>query len=275
MNNGNPFSQFTSMTPQMLYQMQNQVSNFNSSYQPNTPMIEKIDFKNQNNFLHNNVGDSVFSEYVTEYTIHMDSADRDISLYGNPFKFTVHFNDTTQPNISRRFKNVKYIRLENIILPKIYKISPSTDIAGTFPDASGNVFSSDSTYTLTNEKYLLLKIKELANDRVFSTGNIVKSDTIKIYFDVSLNSYYNSWTTNQNSFVFSNGNLGNIKRLTFELYDSDGTQLLMTGILSYGSIGSIPTTNLTHPSNKYTQMAITLIFGIVENEVNTNTKYEN
>ena len=166
------------------------------------------------------------------------------------------------------------------------------DPSGTCEDPSGNVFSSK--YILTNQRYLLLKIKELTNDRVLSTGNIVKSETIKLYYDVTLNQYYTSWTTNQNSYVFSNANLGNVKRLSFELYDSYGNQILMytsnnAGLnstpLNYNTLYThdasgnitgevISLNNLNHPLNQNTQMAITLIFGVVENEINTNTQYD-
>jgi len=256
-------------------------------------MIERVDFRNQNNMIHNNVGDNVLAEHITEYTIHMDSVDRDISLYYNQFKFTVHFGDTTEPNIERRFKNIKYIKLENVILPTSSAIDLSgNDASGTSMDASGNVYSS--RYILTDQRYILLKIKELANDRVLSTGNIVKSDTVKLYYDVTLNSYYSSWTTNQNSFVYTNANLGNVKRLSFELYDSNGNQILMftsndNGLsgpqLNYNTFYTfdasgnitgevVAENNLNHPLNQNTQMAVTLIFGVVENEVNTNTQYD-
>lgn len=277
MNNQNPFDY---VTPQMLYQMNNnnQASNFNRSYMPNNPVIERPDFKNHHNMMHNNVGDSILSEHITEYTIHINSVDRDPSVYNNQFKFSVQFGDTTQsyPNITRRFKNIKYIKLENVILPVSSTITTALlDPSGIYVtgDAS-NVFSNASSNIITNQKYLLLKIKELGNDRVLSTGNIVKSDTIKLYYDVQLNTWDNSWTTNQNSFVYPNANLYTVKKLSFELYDSYGNQILMAGVLPFGSIGATPTTNLTHPLNNYSQMEITLIFGVVENGMNTDPNFE-
>jgi hypothetical protein len=284
---GNPNANFNYMTSNTMNQMNNQISNFKNSYTQNTPLIEKQDYRNQNNMLHNNVGNRVLAENVIEYSIHMDSYDRNINIYPNQFKFSVHFNDSTQPCIEKQFKNIKYIRLENVILPTYYKIDISNNSVSGYRDASGFGFSNNSNYKLTNDRFLVLKIKELENNRVFSTGNVIRGDTIKLYWDVNLNQFYDSWTTNQNSFVYTNGNLENIKRLSFELYDSYGDKLLMSNIgnvstdTSNNIIVTDPSGNnitnapqlLEHPLNKYTQMAVTLIFGVVQNDMNTDPNY--
>jgi hypothetical protein len=269
--NGNPNANFNYMTSNTMNQMNNQISNFKNSYTQNTPLIEKQDYRNQNNILHNNVGNSVLAENVIEYSIHMDSRDRDITLYPNQFKFSVHFNDyNMQPSIDKKFKNIKYIRLENIILPHVYYVDVSNISTNTtYTDASGNRFSDSDDYVMTNNKFLLLKIKELANDRVLSTNNIIRNDTIKLYYDVILNKFYDSWTTNQNTFVYTNGNLNNITKLTFELFDPEGNQLFFIGDILNISDATI----LTCPLNKYTQMTITLIFGVVQNDMNTDPNY--
>jgi hypothetical protein len=266
---GNPNANFSYMTPQTMYQINNQVSNFKNSYTPNSPIIEKQNYQNQNNMLHNNVGNNILSENVIEYSIHIDSIDRNINIYPNQFKFSVHFNDNNmQPTIDKKFKNIKYIRLENIILPHVYSVDLSSTNT-TYTDISGNRFSDNDDYEMTNNKFLLLKIKELANDRVLSTNNIVRSDTFKLYFDVSLNKFYDSWTTNQNSFVYLNSNLNNVSKLTFELFDPEGNQLFFNGIISNIENKLL----LTCPLNKYTQMTITLIFGIIQNDLNTEPNY--
>ena len=269
-HSGNPNANFNYMTPQTMYQMNNQVSNFKNSYTQNTPLIEKQNYQNQNNMIHNNVGNSVLAENVIEYSIHMDSVDRNINIYPNQFKFSVHFNDyNMQPSIDKKFKNIKYIRLENIILPHVYSIDTSgLSTNTTYTDASGNRFSDNDDYVMTNHKFVLLKIKELANDRVLSTNNIVRSDTIKLYYDVTLNKFYDSWTTNQNSFVYTNSNLNNVSRLTFELFDPEGNQLFFIG-----NIADANKSILACPLNKYTQMTITLIFGTVQNDINTEPNY--
>lgn len=268
MNNGNPFDNFNNMTPQTMNMIKSGMSNFKTSYMPNSPFIEKQDYRNQNNMLHNNLGNNVLAENIVEYSIHMDSIDRNTSIYQNQFKFAVHFNDTTQPCIDKKFKNIKYIRLENVILPHVYCVT-GTSTNNTYTDPSGNKFSDNEDYVMTNNKYLVLKIKELANDRVLSTGNLIRSDCVKLYFDVELNKFYDSWTTNQNTFVYTNGNLNNVTKLSFELYDPEGNLLLFQGI----DINNTNNTNLTYPLNKYTQMTITLIFGVVQNDMNTDPNY--
>jgi hypothetical protein len=270
---GNPNANFNYMTPNTMYQINNQVSNFKDSYKQNNPMIEKQDYRNQNNMLHNNVGSNILAENVVEYSINMDSADRNLDLYPNQFKFSVHFTgtDITQPCIDRKFKNIKYIRLENVILPNSFNISSTINNKNTYKDASDNYFSYDDNYIMTNNKYILLKIKELSNDRVFSTGNVIRSDTVKLYFDVSLNKFYDSWTTNQNTFVYTNGNLNNVSKLSFELFDPEGNLLLFQSLDPYTKYSN--NTYLKNPLCKYTQMSITLIFGIVQNDMNTEPNY--
>jgi hypothetical protein len=71
--------------------------------------------------LYPNIAESVVSENVSEYVIIIDSSDRNLDLYPNPFKLKAFFNqsdDTTRLNIPRVFENVKFFRIENVILPK-------------------------------------------------------------------------------------------------------------------------------------------------------------
>ena len=250
----------------------NKNNNFNNAFRSNVPMINHQNNKNQNNIIHNNIGENITYDHITEYTIHINSVDRDISIYPNQFKFSVHFGDVTKPNISKRFSNIRYIKLENVILPESYKIDTSfNDPSGTNIDPSGNVISSNQNYITTNKRYILLKMKELSNERVYSTGDSVRSDTIKLYYDVKLNQYCNSWATNQNSFQYTNGNLGNIKKLTFELFDGDGNQILF---LCNNSSPNVPVSYLNNPLNVNNQMEISLVFGIIENDLNTLPNFE-
>lgn len=112
--------------------MHNNYSNYNinKSFQPTTPLIGHIDYSNKNNLLHNNVHDKVLDENIIEYKIDIDSIDRDITVYPDPFSFVVNFapipsscsygqrmGGTPTPHILIDFRNVKYIKLQNIILP--------------------------------------------------------------------------------------------------------------------------------------------------------------
>lgn len=64
-------------------------------------------------------------EYTTEYVIYLHSGDRDAKTYPNPFDYKIEFNPVAgsrQAYISRVFKNIKYISLKAICVPRRYYI---------------------------------------------------------------------------------------------------------------------------------------------------------
>jgi len=73
--------------------------------------------------LYPNISDSLAAENVSEYVIIIDSSDRNTTLYPNPFILKTFFNqsdDATRLNIPRVFENVKFMRIESVILPRQY-----------------------------------------------------------------------------------------------------------------------------------------------------------
>lgn len=182
-------------------------SNVQDSFSQNKPLIERQEYVNTGNILHNNLAENLLSENVFEYNIYIDSADRDISKYYSPFEFKVYFSEIADyPKIDQNFKNVKYINLNYIILPPTNVLfANNTLIADKEPNPDVNyglfrgnylTFSSNNQYTfpggtaiipsvptlnpgvkwpvqsnpITTNKYLILKIKELDNLRVKSTS---------------------------------------------------------------------------------------------------------
>lgn len=245
------------VTPYNNQMMNQQLGNINRSFTPNTPLIEAPDFRNRNELLHNNVNENTITDNVTEYTIHIDSVNRDPSMYPNQFKFTTSFGGNMEPNINRSFKNVLYIKILNVILPKSTKAIDTTTM------------STDTEDVLENDRYLILKIKELSDNHTLSTGTFIRDDTIRLLLNHNLGTYYTEWQSIKNKFAFSPTKLGNINRLSFELYDSHGQQILFQGSDSTVTDKS----HFTHQFNKYTQMSIMLTMGVVENELNTKTNF--
>jgi hypothetical protein len=71
--------------------------------------------------LYPNLSENLAAENVTEYIIIIDSSDKNTALYPNPFILKTFFNqsdDATRLNIPRVFENVKFMRIENVILPR-------------------------------------------------------------------------------------------------------------------------------------------------------------
>jgi len=78
---------------------------------------DKPDFRD-NNFIS-------ASEYVAEYNVYINSSDRDCVAYPDPFNYRVEFNPvagTKQAYINRVFENVKYVDLQNVIVPRTYHV---------------------------------------------------------------------------------------------------------------------------------------------------------
>jgi hypothetical protein len=91
--------------------------------------------------LYPNIADNVVSENVSEYVVIIDSSDRNLSLYPNPFKLKAFFNqsdDATKLNIPRAFENVKFLRIENVILPRNYFLAKYS-ISGLSLDTIANI----------------------------------------------------------------------------------------------------------------------------------------
>ena len=92
--------------------------------------IQEADFKKSNEarpFLHNNFTEIDYDEDVNEVVLKIDSNDRNIDKYIDPFSFRVRFNQTASnfdefgnsgPIILNRYDNIKYIKLIEAIIPR-------------------------------------------------------------------------------------------------------------------------------------------------------------
>lgn len=258
----NPFGNYMQMTyPQ---QMNAGLHNFNQAFQDNRPIIEKQNFANQNNLLHNNVGRNLMLESTQEYVIDIDSYNRTTTTYLDPFSYVVSFNPSIPaiaPYLHRTFKNVKYVRVDSVILPKYYAIKDN-----------GGSWELDTDKDLSKERYVVLKMKNLDSIRNLSTNNIVESNGIKLIPDtipLSSNFYYAIPANNSNIIqLYNDSLLGNLSRLDVAFYDSYGAQLAYTNLTS-----SVATTDVRNPLNKNLQNDITISLGVVENEMNTEVKF--
>ncbi len=300
--NANPFGVFKSQTTTA--QQNNNQYNFNKSFQENSALIERQNWQNQNNTLHNNLGTNILSENINEYRISIDSKDRDVSYY-NPFKYNVIFSPAGKqnikekdwidpnnkslgkmtknilydappmPHIKRSFKNIKFIRLENIILPKYNRIIKNTIT---------NIYSIDTSSDISNDRYIILKIKEfttsnMTSDTLLGTNNAIETGFVIVPDTVRSNSYSGlPYYTTRN---YENGLLGNVNKLSFEFTDSDGNLLELEIIDQNGNMLNEKfdtlinnSNNLNNIYNTIYQNHMSFTFGVVENRLNTNTKYE-
>jgi len=245
---------------------------FNTSFQQPTPIINRMDYKNYGNLIHNNIGDEVFDEHIVEYRVNIDSIDRDTSYYPDPFSYKVMFNPPSgrpdkdgvyfsgrpQPHILKEFKNVKYVKLEQITLPR-------------FKDTSGDeVDTTSNSSKLANKRYITLRIKELENIFTYGTNRKLDNNFAMIVPDKFIGTEFYTGTPYYGSKIFKNSQLGNITTLTVSFCDNKGNKISVGGI----DTSIVDEEDARSPLYEGFQHNFSLIIGVVESQVNINTKHE-
>ena len=324
MDQFNNFSNYKSMNSMQFNNPM--MTPFNRAFETQPSLLEKQNFKNNHTLLHNNVAENIVDENVVEYRLYIDSFDRDIRYYQDPFSFTVKFNPagssvvrneekfltknkkiqksrsvetrfegSPAPHIMKEFKNVKYVKLENIVLPQFTKIRP---IKGKnpnkwLPDDKDDKYEFDPESHLFGERYVSMVIKELESERILSTAEGMtryddKGETYNykppfalILPDKILGKSFYSGTSCYGTRVYKSTALSNITQLTIEFYDSVGIPLKYNDLLSFEDMEQFefdngtefPITDLRHPLNKKIQVCFTLVIGVVENCINTFTQF--
>lgn len=179
--------------------------------------IKKINEYEKSKLIDNNVKD--VKETLCEYIIYVSSSDRDYKLYPNPFNYKVEFNPvagTKQAYISQVFKNIKYINLKSVIVPRKYIII----VKNTF-------LVTNNPSTLFND-YISLFVSKSNNSEVMSYNKYINFyfyNNVRYYFyyyiqtiggynyylsDCKLYLKYNSTLTNYSDFTLQNVITANI-----------------------------------------------------------------
>jgi len=235
---------------------------YKKGFRENTPLIHQPNFTNMGTTLHNNLYDKLNDEHITEYTIHISSRDRDISKYPSQFKFKTSFGQTeNQPNIGTTFRNVKYIKIPEIIIP----------VSQNIVDNEGNYeLSLAPTDLIENCRFLFLRLKELQNAKMVSTSSYF-NDGINMYPDKKIGSHTSMWTAYPfiSSFVYQDSSLLSLTNLTIELRDDQFNLITMNGM----DKNIINQNDIRNPLNRWTQFDIRLIIGVVEVEMGTMPKF--
>lgn len=303
---GNPMGHFSGITSNSLKTQQ--FSNFDNAYKPASALIEKMNYQNKRQLLHDNVNEIVLNEHIVEYKINIDSLDRDINRYPDPFEFKVMFDPigdgiistrsftkngkinfmnepvtgAPRPHILKEFRNVKYIKLDSIVLPQYY---------GTICEDDEIKF--DHEKSLINDRFVSLVIEELLVDpvRVYSTSDdsqrtncdlaIPPKEFGVIFPDKLMGRIYYSGTAYHSSKVYNDSLLGKIKSMSFKFYNGFGEQIKYNDLYKPKQLKEaeeagepIPVTNLRHPMNKYIQPYMSFIIGVVEGQISTQTQLE-
>lgn len=305
---------FIPTTPNARAQFANNVNistNLQQSFTPNRPLIDTPDFVNKGQVLHNNLAEKLLAERVVEYRIQISSADRDIKCFPNIFDIKTSFGNSNYcPNIKRPFKNIRYITLNSVIMPRTIAIDTShvctTEHEKCCPD-NFNIYPTSSAikcpppcppsnplHNLECHPYLILKIKELKTENNMASNSLLDGDGFMLIPDQKLGDMY-LWKPRRTTVVYPNSLLSNLCNLSLLLTDERGKKLTL-----YDQCGK---DIICHPiknchtddydcenypfyverfkcknemveyTDTVTQVIYDFTFGVIENELNTLTNF--
>ena len=172
--------------------------------------------------VNNDIDVDIYDEDLKEYIIKIDSKDRNIKQYPNPFKFKVRFNDNETfgqaPVIQARYQNVKSIELLETIIPR-YNYSQIYN--NTNYDIFNNGIISSLSLIETKKK---LKISLNKGDIV-----TINNTDLKILDFVSFSDFDRFSVNIYPEFNFSDDITYTKVRLSGKIY-SDGNSNFISGI---------------------------------------------
>jgi hypothetical protein len=157
-------------------QYQNSTNLITNDYEDEIdPTIDK-DY-NTDHLIENNITEKKFDEVLQDHYVVVDSIDRNIDKYPNPFSYKVYFNafDSEDANITRNFDRVKSVKLESAILPMKYYFlkraltvdSEDYDTIKTLTDLSRNEFFTLSSTDISGS-FAVIDVIDTLNDVTFT-----------------------------------------------------------------------------------------------------------
>jgi hypothetical protein len=155
------------------------------------------------------------------------------------------------------------------------------------------VFDPDSF--LAEDRFTVLEISELTDcNRIYSTsdnGYRLNPETMErvippspfgiIFPDIKLGKNYYTGTPYNANKIYKHASLGNIDKMSVKLYNSYGNLLKYDHQYTWYQIecafknnDPIPLTDIRHPYNKKIQIHMVFIIGVIESNINTDTKFD-
>lgn len=264
--------------------------NYEKSFRPNKTLLDPIDTSNKGNLLHNNVDANVLYESSIEYRINVDSYDRNITNYPNPFDFVVKFTNgyiDDSANIALTLNNIQYIRIETVILPmfvtvkcknnkncKLRNLNQDPNFCSN--SCSNSCCNEFHQKNLLNERFIIMEIQELENElpQTFSTADnreqYPRGAYCSIVPDTKMLGWYSGICFNGNKF-YRKDNLQQLKRLTIRFYDSYGLPLIYDNLTTDKKL--LNDENYCHPKDKNIQVYITMAIGVSVPGINTKPNW--
>ena len=199
-----------------------------NGYDPKS-MFHNHSFNNYGNLMHNNLDKNILNEEIREYSVMIDSKDRNYQIYPDPFTYEVRFNplpkkrekingktviyEDPNPTINDNFTNVKYIKLETIILPFYRKVRLMDELDEDNEEIVKK-WKVDQTKNLTDNLYTILSIGEYTDTNYRSTNDVLAESFATIYYDSKIsNSHFRGKTSKLNKDTYIMSTVVNIPSL--------------------------------------------------------------
>jgi hypothetical protein len=138
-----------------------------------------------------------FVERLVQYAINVDSADRNIIIFPNPFQYNITFNGdkySNQPVIQKKFKDIKYLKLETISLPDQYSIKKEVLNIDQNYNTIKNYFDIHYSQIQLNTKKFFLNTDNWNPSIVYNKDDIVISTIDQKYYiaknNIPINTHY-------------------------------------------------------------------------------------
>ncbi|XWV24908.1 hypothetical protein QJ856_gp0873 [Tupanvirus deep ocean] len=257
-------------------------------------------FANQNAMLHNNLSNILLNEEIREYSVMIDSKDRNYQVYPDPFSYEVKFHplpkskekingkyvtyEEPAPTINDNFKNVRYIKLEEVLLPLYNRVKTVVE-----EDDDGDTVKTwkvDTNKPITDNLYTVLSLGSGYADENYKSTNDVLSDSFAtIYFDCKANNTHYFGCTANGIKIFPQDQLGTIDKLKISFMDPYGQPLRCVHVDKNIKSNMVCTCedpegddetdcfkhNLFHPLNPIFQHHLHFKVGVVEPRLNKLT----
>lgn len=250
-------------------------------------------FTNRNDLMHNNLQNILLNEEIREYSVMIDSKDRNYQVYPDPFNYEVRFNplptsrereygktityEEPAPVINDNFVNVRYIKFEVALLPyythirKYKERNEDGDIV--------DVWKVDKDRMLSENFYTVLSLGSDYRDVNYRSTNDVLADSFAvIYYDCNMSKSHFMGYSENGVKIFPQDQLAKINKLKISFMDPYGNPLTCPHLNKKIKSNMICTCedpngdednecfihNLRHPLNPIFQNHIHLKIGVVE-----------
>lgn len=261
-------------------------------------IFDNYNFKNKNDILHNNLKKIILNEEIREYSVMIDSKDRNYQVYPDPFTYDVKFNplptkkekmngknviyEESAPIINDSLSNVRYIKLETIILPLYTEIKLVDEV--NEDDEIIKTWKVDTTKLLSDNLYNVLSIGEFNDINYRSTNDVLSDSFATIYYDKKISNTHFLGCSKNGIKIFPQDQLAKIDKLKITFMNPYGKSICCKHvdkrIMSNLECTCDETTddenndcfehNLFHPLNPIFQHHLHFKIGVLESRLNKN-----